>query len=126
MDPKNIDPITIAQFVVYTIVNIPINYYWQNLLEAAFPSSKPAPVTQPSEKKGKKTSNEKTTVDVRNTLIKFACDQTIGAVINIPLFIATIGATKGQGLEQILTTIQRVCQTKSVSRATRVITNFEI
>ena len=96
------------------------------MLEATFPGSKPAPVTEPSEKKAKKTSNEKTTVDVRNTLIKFACDQTIGAVINIPLFIATIGATKGQGLEQILTTIQRVCQTKSVSRATRVITNFEI
>lgn len=46
--------------------------------------------------------------DVKNTLIKFAMDQTVGAAINIPLFLVTIGAVKGQGLEQILDTVRRV------------------
>jgi protein Mpv17 len=86
-------------------VNVPINCFWQDWLEATFPGSKPAPAAAPSEKK---TKAQKKQLDVRNTLIKFACDQTIGAAFNVPLFLATIGAVKGQGLEQIVNTIQKV------------------
>ena len=73
-----------------------------------FPGNKPAPATETKEKKTGKPASEKKTLDVRNTVIKFIIDQTIGAVINIPLFLATIGAAKGQSLDQILTAIQEV------------------
>jgi hypothetical protein len=47
-------------------------------------------------------------LDVKNTVIKFLMDQTVGAAFNIPLFIGIIGMLKRQSMDQILTTIQRV------------------
>jgi protein Mpv17 len=98
---------------VYTIVNIPINVFWQEWLEATFPGSKPAPVPTAAadEKKASKpVKSDKQVRDVKNTLIKFAMDQSVGAAFNIPIFLATIGAVKGQGWEQILDTVRRVSQ----------------
>jgi len=106
----NIDFITVAQFVFYTIVNVPINYAWQDRLEAAFPSSKTATFTESAEKSDnrvKKGTETKKTLNVTNTIIKFVCDQTIGAGFNIPLFLISIGLAKGQTLDQIIDTVRK-------------------
>jgi hypothetical protein len=102
---------TIAQFVFYTVVNVPINCYWQDWLEATFPGSTAAPVNEAEAKEKKKAGKPveaKKAVNVQNILIKFVCDQTIGAAFNIPLFLASIGLAKGQGVDQIISTIQKV------------------
>jgi len=88
--------------VTYSILNTPINYIWQDKLEEWFPSSKPAPVAK------EKTVEKRQALDVQNTLTKFALDQTVGAGINIPLFIGIMGMLKGQSLDQIVATVQRV------------------
>jgi protein Mpv17 len=59
------------------------------------------------EKKGEEKSSKKD-LDVKNTLIKFAIDQTVGAAFNIPLFLAIIGSCRGQSTDQILSAIQNV------------------
>lgn len=50
-------------------------------------------------------------LDLKNTLIKFTLDQTVGASFNIPLFLAVIGLCRGQNQDQILSAIQNVCFT---------------
>jgi protein Mpv17 len=92
-------------------VNVPINCVWQDWLEATFPGSKELPKTQPEAKeksKGGQVPETKKALDIQNTLIKFVCDQTIGAAFNIPLFLVSIGIAKGQGVNQIIETIRKV------------------
>jgi len=49
-------------------------------------------------------------LNVRNTAIKFALDQTLGAVINTVLFIAGMGMLRGAPTEQIAASVKRVSQ----------------
>lgn len=98
----------IAHFVFYTIVNVPVNVYWQNWLEATFPGNTPVPASEIKEKKGEKPKEQKTKLNVTNTFIKFVMDQTVGALINIPMFLAAIGFAKGQSTEHIVNTIKAV------------------
>jgi len=104
----NLTPI--LHFVTYAILNTPINCLWQDWLESTFPSNKPAAVETPTDPKGhdKTTTVEKKQVlDVKNTIIKFVMDQTVGAAFNIPLFIGIIGMVKGQSVDRIVSTVQR-------------------
>jgi len=96
----NIDPFPIVQFIIYAIVNTPINCLWQDFLESTFPSSPP----KPKGEQEKKHSESK--LNIRNTLLKFGIDQTLGAAFNIPLFIATLGFVKNHGVQTILASIQ--------------------
>ena len=92
-------------------MNVPINCVWQDWLEAAFPGATVVPVSEAEAKETKKAGKPveaKKAVNVQNILIKFVCDQTIGAAFNIPLFLASIGLAKGQGVDQIINTIQKV------------------
>jgi hypothetical protein len=108
----NIDFTPILQFAIYTLVNVPINVLWQDWLESAFPSSKPAPAIAAAKEKQQvgtpAVGEQKKQLDVKNTLVKFGLDQTVGAAFNIPIFISTIGALKGLGWEAIVSNIQRV------------------
>ncbi|WEW56019.1 hypothetical protein PRK78_001454 [Emydomyces testavorans] len=70
-----------AKYVLYGIINTPLNCLWQEYLEHKFPAqdanrSKKENRKQPS---GGRMS--------RNLAIKFGLDQTVGAVMNIVLFI---------------------------------------
>jgi protein Mpv17 len=100
------------------VVNVPINCAWQDWLEATFPSSTVLPASEAEAKEKKKAGKpveEKKVVNVQNILIKFVFDQTIGAAFNIPLFLASIGLAKGQGVDQIISTIQKVSTSISYS-----------
>jgi protein Mpv17 len=103
----NITPI--LQFVTYSILNTPINCYWQDFLEASFPSNVPANVEVPNKQKKTTTLETKKALSIKNTLIKFFMDQTIGAAFNIPLFIGIIGMVKGQNVETITNNVKVVC-----------------
>lgn len=47
-------------------------------------------------------------LNIKNTAIKFALDQTLGAVINNAMFIAGISALRGKPLEQIVASVRSV------------------
>jgi len=46
--------------------------------------------------------------NVKNTMIKFLLDQTVGALFNVIAFIAGIGAMKGKGSSQIVEDVTTV------------------
>ncbi|KAF1991577.1 hypothetical protein K402DRAFT_388976 [Aulographum hederae CBS 113979] len=121
----------ILQFVVYTILNTPPNFLWQQWLEEAYPSSKPSPDAH-SQSSAPQTAVEKdsgqglTTEDVKikamqakekakeksqginwhSAAMKFMLDQTVGALANTVMFIAGIGMLKGHNGSQIFGAIQ--------------------
>ncbi|KAF2434833.1 hypothetical protein EJ08DRAFT_431787 [Tothia fuscella] len=101
----NINLTPILQFVTYTILNTPINIVWQDLLESWFPSSQPAAEIAKSNEKPT-VAAKKQGLSIQNTLAKFALDQSLGALINIPLFIGIMGMLKGQGVDQIVNTVK--------------------
>ncbi|KAL3954756.1 hypothetical protein ACCO45_010319 [Purpureocillium lilacinum] len=99
-----IDWIPVFQFLLYSVVNTPPNFLWQELLESVFPShpssgAKPK-ATQASKardegkekKQQKKSQQQKQQKDdepplsLRNTLAKFLLDNTLGAAVNTLLF----------------------------------------
>lgn len=47
-------------------------------------------------------------LNIKNTAIKFSLDQTLGAVFNTVLFIAGIGALRGEGLGKIISSVRSV------------------
>lgn len=98
---------TVIQFVTYSVINTPINVFWQNQLEAWFPSNKAARVEAIKENE-KSPVQKKGGLDIKNTLIKFGLDQSIGAGINIPLFIGIMGALKGQSMDMIVNLVKEV------------------
>jgi protein Mpv17 len=69
----------------------------------------PANVEVPNKQKKTTTLETKKALSIKNTLIKFFMDQTIGAAFNIPLFIGIIGMVKGQNVETITNNVKVVC-----------------
>lgn len=96
-------------FVAYTILNTPLNVLWQDWLEATFPGSTNPPVDASAPSKEKDKPPEKKKLDIKNTAIKFALDQTVGAVFNIVLFVAGVGMLKGLSLDEIIQALKEVC-----------------
>lgn len=47
-------------------------------------------------------------MDVKNTAIKFALDQSVGAAFNIFLFVAGVGMLKGLGYKEIVEALKKV------------------
>lgn len=123
----SLDTTPLTQFVSYAILNTPLNCAWQEWLESKFPgstTSDPA-VAHPAGANGYKEKRQndinstqqtiKTTADaqtrslnVRNTMTKFALDQTIGAVFNTVLFIVGISAIKGLSWDEIVSAVKNV------------------
>jgi len=90
--------------VIFTLLNCPPNFLWQEYLEQRFPG-----YTGPSTlAKGEKTVVVKRNLDVGNTIKKLALDQTVGATVNTVLFTAVIGALKGLGGGDIVDAIKQV------------------
>lgn len=48
-------------------------------------------------------------LNVKNTAIKFALDQTLGAVVNNAMFVIGIGFLKGQSVDVVMAALYRVC-----------------
>ncbi|KAF4985736.1 hypothetical protein FGRMN_11117 [Fusarium graminum] len=85
-----IDWVPVFQFLLFNVICTPPNFFWQDFLESAFPAH-PEP-SKPKNVKGAKKTQPK--LSVRNTLIKFGLDQTVGAAVNTLLFSTYVHALR--------------------------------
>ncbi|KAI1758742.1 hypothetical protein GGR53DRAFT_516067 [Hypoxylon sp. FL1150] len=92
-----VDWVPVFQFVIYTFINIPPNFLWQEFLESSFPayhvSPTPAAVASAAandekalEQEAKEGKLVEPKLNIRNTAIKMVLDQTVGAAVNTFLF----------------------------------------
>ncbi|KAI1114661.1 Mpv17/PMP22 family protein [Nemania sp. NC0429] len=95
--PLVFDLVPIFQFVLFAFLNVPPNFLWQEFLESTFPAYHVSPthaaVTSAAAKDEKELDREaregklvEPKLNVANTAIKLALDQTIGAAANTFLF----------------------------------------
>ncbi|KAH7358280.1 hypothetical protein B0T11DRAFT_284115 [Plectosphaerella cucumerina] len=102
--PFIVDWVPVVQFIIFTFVNTPPNYLWQDFLESTFPGYHAAPTDAAVEKAAR--SDDKALdkaagpelvepkLNIRNTLIKTVLDQTVGAAINTLLFSVFMNSLK--------------------------------
>lgn len=129
----NITPL--IQFAIFTALNTPPNFLWQQFLEETFPgyTVKPAVVpasststtssekTSPSSSENEKKSDDRKEIvpakqlNIRNTAIKFLLDQTVGSLFNTVVFIAGIAALQGETGEVVLERVWNVSCASSIS-----------
>ena len=88
----NLEPI--LQFLTFSFLNCPPNFLWLEYLEEKFPSTKKS-AAKPKSDDEKLPVETEGGLDIRNTAIKFAIDQTLGASFNTVFYIAVMGALKG-------------------------------
>ncbi|KAF7559990.1 hypothetical protein G7046_g4172 [Stylonectria norvegica] len=81
----SIDWIPVFHFLLFNLISTPPNYYWQEFLETSFPSHPKQPTSSAKGSTNEKPS-EPPQLSIRNTIIKFVLDQTIGAALNTLLF----------------------------------------
>ncbi|KAI1320425.1 Mpv17/PMP22 family protein [Xylariaceae sp. FL0255] len=95
--PIVFDLVPIFQFVVFTFLNVPVNFLWQDFLESTFPAYSVSPTriavasaAVGDEKELDKEASEgklvESKLNISNTVIKLVLDQTIGAAVNTVLF----------------------------------------
>ncbi|KAK8251581.1 hypothetical protein IWZ00DRAFT_570189 [Phyllosticta capitalensis] len=119
--PLVFDFAAFVKFVLCTVISTPPNVLWQEYLEEAYPGNTPPPSQNKDKEKSGKTKDEKSkqkrsngagpVVDEGernywNMFMKFFLDQTVGAFVNIVLFVATIRALNGSGSDEIIAAIK--------------------
>ncbi|MCJ1364535.1 hypothetical protein MMC16_003646 [Acarospora aff. strigata] len=101
--PLSLNLLPILHFVIFTLLNCPPNFLWQEYLEQRFPGNTAS--TAISEKSQGAAVKKK--LNVGNTVKKLILDQTVGAAVNTVLFTAVIGALKGLSGEDIADVIKQ-------------------
>ncbi|RQM05368.1 hypothetical protein DH86_00001904 [Scytalidium sp. 3C] len=101
------DWIPVTQFVLYTLLNVPPNFLWQSFLEQTFPSHEPTPADAGKEKKSDTRQPAQPKLSVKNTLIKFTLDQTVGASINTLLFSMAFAGLQGHPVDHCVHVARR-------------------
>lgn len=98
------------QFTTCAVIITPLNYIWQQTLEATLPGKTPAKATPEHEGKPARSESKtpEPTLNVINTISKIVIDQTIGGTWNTVLFILTMGLLRGQHHELIFAQIHAV------------------
>lgn len=89
----------------------PLTFLWLEGLESYLPGNseeKDASRASGSTSKARSSKGKKPRLDVKNTVAKIVIDQTLGGVWNTVLFIATMGALRGQDYEVILEQVRDV------------------
>ncbi|OLN85747.1 PXMP2/4 family protein 3-like protein 1 [Colletotrichum chlorophyti] len=92
-----IDWVPVFQFVIFTLISTPPNFLWQGFLEESFPAYHVSPTKDAvasaaanNEKELDREAREGKLVEpklnIRNTVIKLALDQTVGAAVNTLAF----------------------------------------
>ncbi|KAL1384186.1 hypothetical protein HDK64DRAFT_279400 [Phyllosticta capitalensis] len=119
--PLVFDFAAFVKFVLCTVISTPPNVLWQEYLEEAYPGNSPPPSQSKDKEKSGKAKDEKNkqkrsngadpVVDEGernywNMFMKFFLDQTVGAFVNIVLFVATIRALNGSGSDEIIVAIK--------------------
>ena len=96
--------VPVLQFVIFSVLNTPLNCAWQDWLETKFPSNEPvieqnAVTEKQSEKSGSAEPKQK--LSVKNTVYKFALDQVFGALFNTIAFTGGVPAIQGKSWDEI-------------------------
>lgn len=91
----------LARFATFSILSSPPNVVWQVYLERRFPgytSPSPPPSSSSPEKLPQQEPQKQRpqSLNKRNTAIKFALDQTLGALFNTVLFLAGMPLLRGE------------------------------
>ncbi|KAF1978105.1 hypothetical protein BU23DRAFT_251388 [Bimuria novae-zelandiae CBS 107.79] len=86
----------ILKFALFSIISNPPNILWQTFLEEMFPSNVPQALPE----KSLKDKPARTRTSKRNVLAKFILDQTIGAVVNILMFLGYMAYVNNSGAEK--------------------------
>lgn len=110
--------------MLFTAITAAPNFIFQNALERHFPSrTSEQPRLEVIDSKNEATKEELIAkygqLSIRNTIIKFTLDQSLGATTNTVLFIVVLGWIKGQSLAHIQDSLFEVCgprSNKSLSR----------
>lgn len=88
--PITINWTDLTIFTIFTILNSPPNFFWQMWLEDHFPGY------DRTSQAVKDKDTAQPTLNKRNTAIKFALDQTVGAAFNTFVFLIGIPLLRGQ------------------------------
>lgn len=96
----------IIPLLVYTALSTPPNFLWQQYLENIFPGYT---VDKRDSEDGEKNIRVKKKLNLRNTLAKFGLDQTIGALVNVVLFVGGVKFLRGFPAEECFQGIKEVC-----------------
>ncbi|KAI0388410.1 Mpv17/PMP22 family protein [Xylariaceae sp. FL0594] len=95
--PLVIDVVPVFQFVLYTLLNVPPNFLWQDYLESTFPAYHASPTSaavksaaagddKQLDEAARKGTLVEPKLNLTNTAIKLLLDQTVGAAVNTFLF----------------------------------------
>ena len=99
-------PPNIPALLLYTLLSTPPNYLWQQYIESKFPGYTLKKLEVDDGGKGVEVEK---TLNLRNTLIKIALDQTIAAVVNVVAYIGGSRALRGLPLEECWMAVREVC-----------------
>ncbi|KAI9880967.1 MAG: hypothetical protein M1830_009461 [Pleopsidium flavum] len=100
----SINSLPVIHFVIFTLLNCPPNFLWQEYLEQQFPGY----TTSTAVDNGGKGVTVERTLDMGNTIKKLILDSTVGAAVNTVLFTAVISALKGSSGGEIMVAIKQV------------------
>ena len=94
----------VVPLVIFALLNTPPNYYWQEWLEEKMPGYSTKKI-EVADSKGVLAERK---LNVRNTLLKFTLDQTVGAVWNVALFLGLTRFLQGVPLEECVRAVKDV------------------
>ena len=103
----------IVALVVFSVLATPPNFQWQQYLERKLPGYYNEKHEASGEVKDSTRAGGGVTVkrrlNVPNTLMKVVIDQTLGAAVNVALYLAGVRALQGVPLSECLQVVKEVC-----------------
>ena len=95
----------VVPLVIFALLNTPPNYYWQEWLEEKMPGYSTKKVEVDDGGKGVVVEKK---LNLRNTVLKFTLDQTVGAVWNVAFFLGLTRFLQGVSLEECVRAVKDV------------------
>ena len=92
--------------LIFTLISTPPNFLWQQYLERVFPGYSALKLESNKDEKGVKSKKR---LNIRNTISKFALDQTLGALVNVAAFLGGVRLLRGLPAEQCWEVVKEVC-----------------
>lgn len=104
----------IVALVIFSVLATPPNFQWQQYLEWKLPAYDIEKHESDTKVKGGTPAGRGVTVkrrlNITNTLLKVVIDQTLGAVINVALYLGGVRALQGVPLSECLQVVKEVSQ----------------
>ena len=98
-------PPDIPSQLLYSVIATSPNFLWQQYIESKFPGYTTKKVSVDDGGKGVEVEKK---LNWRNTLIKMALDQTLGALVNVAAYIGGTRALRGVPLQECWDVVREV------------------